>query len=225
MADTLISKHSVEASADTTENITDALGSAESFTILSISICNTNASTDTTFKLWIDGTTPNTDAYLYYNQSLPAKSTYIHNSKVVLVEGDVLKFQTTAAVSCQIVVSMLKQTAVATSSGSDYLDRVLVYQTSTSAAVEITPNNTTHVKTVLGFTICSHEATNSTTFDLYARASGGGTTLIYQDQSLPALSTFEHSDKIILASNEELVFDQADSRNVSIVCSFLRQVP
>jgi len=68
MADTLKSKYSTEASANTTENISDAVGSSEVDTILSVSICNSHASTDTTFKMWIDGTTPNEDAYIYYNQ-------------------------------------------------------------------------------------------------------------------------------------------------------------
>ena len=88
----------------------------------------------------------------------------------------------------------------------------------------ITPDNTSDIKTVLSFTVCN-QSTTDTTFDVFARASGGGETLIYQDQSLPGEATFEHTDKIILAANEELVFDQVASLNMSVVCSFLLQVP
>ena len=221
MADTLINKFSTEASAASNEAITDALGSAEVLTVLSVSICNTHASTDTTFKLFIDAST---DGYIYLNQSLPAKSTFIHNSKIVLKQGDVLTFSTSAAVTCNIVVSALKQTAVATSSGSDYLDRVILHDTSGSAA-PITPDNVTDIKTVLAFTVCNKDTNTATTFDAYVRNSGGTAFKIYEDQAIPAAATFEHSDKIILVANEELVFDQAASVEMDVVCSMLRQVP
>ena len=223
MADTLKSKYSTEASANTTENISDAVGSSEVDTILSVSICNSHTSTDTTFKMWIDGTTPNEDAYIYYNQALPAKGTFIHNSKIVLKEDDVLKFQTTAAVSCQIITSYLHQTAVATSSGSDYLDRFIHYQTGSSQSFVITPNNTNDIVTVLSTTVCNH-STTATDFDLRINHSGSE-TLIYRDQSLPGESTFEHADKIIVGAQDELCIDQSGSVNMSVVCSFLRQVP
>ena len=142
MADTLKNKFSVEASANTSEAVSDTVAANEVDTILSISICNTHASTDTTIDLFIDPAS-GSNSYIYLNQSLPAKSTFVHNSKIILKEGDVLYFQTSAAVSCQIVTSYLHQTAVATSSGSDYLDRALVAQTGSSAAIEMTPNNTT----------------------------------------------------------------------------------
>ena len=221
MVDTLKSKYSVEASANTTENISDAVGSTEVDTILSVSICNSHASTNTTFKMWIDGTTPNEDAYIYYNQSLPAKGTFLHNSKIVLKEGDVLKFQTTAAVSCQIITSYLHQTAVSTS--SDYLDRFIHYQTGSSQSFVITPLNTGDIVTVLSTTVCNH-STTATDFDLRINHSGGE-TLIYQDMSLPGESTFEHTDKIIVSAQDELCIDQSGSVNMSVVCSFLRQVP
>lgn len=224
MADTLKNKFSVEASANTSEAVSDTVAANEVDTILSISICNTHASTDTTIDLFIDPAS-GSNSYIYLNQSLPAKSTFVHNSKIILKEGDVLYFQTSAAVSCQIVTSYLHQTAVATSSGSDYLDRALVAQTGSSAAIEMTPNNTTDVKTVLAFTICNQNTTTSTTFDVYVRNSGGTEFRIYEDQSLPAQATFEHSDKIILVANEELVFDQAGSLDIGIVTSLLRQVP
>ena len=223
MADTLINKFSTEASANTDETITDALGSSEVLTVLSISFCNTHASTDTTFDLRID-VSGGTDGFIYLNQSLPAKSTFIHNSKIVLKQNDTLVFQTSAAVTCNMVVSALKQTAVATSSGSDYLDRVILHDTSGSAA-PITPDNVTDIKTVLAFTVCNKDVNTATTFDVSVRNSGGTAFKIYEDQAIPAAATFEHSDKIILVANEELVFDQAASVEMDVVCSMLRQVP
>ena len=223
MADTLKNKFSTEASADTSEAVSDTVAANEVDTILSISICNTNASTDTTIDLFIDPAS-GSNSYIYLNQSLPAKSTFIHNSKIILTAGDVLYFQTSAAVNCQIVTSYLHQTDVVTSSG-DYLDRYLVAQTGSSAAIEMTPNDTTDVKTVLAFTVCNQSTSADTTFDVYVRNSGGTAFRIYEDQSLPSQSTFEHSDKIILAANEELVFDQAASLDIGIVTSLLRQVP
>jgi len=209
MADTLINKFSTEASANTDETITDALSSAEVLTVLSVSICNTSTSTDTT---------------IYLNQSLPAKSTFIHNSKIVLKQNDTLVFQTSAAVTCNMVVSALKQTSVTTASGDDYLDRVILHDTSGSAAA-ITPDNVTDIKTVLSFTVCNKDTNTAGTFDVYVRNSGGTAFKIYEDVSIPAAGTFEHSDKIILIANEELVFDQAASIEIDAVCSMLRQVP
>jgi len=183
MADTLKSKFQVQASANSGASVSDTVGSAEVDTILSLSICNTTT-TDTTIDLYVDPSS-GSNTYIYLNQPLPAKSTFIHNSKIVLKQGDVLKFETSAAVSCQVVTSYLHQTAVATSSGSDYLDRTLLAQTGSSQSMAITPDNTSDIKTVLSFTICN-QSTTDTTFDVFARASGGGETLIYQDQSLPA---------------------------------------
>jgi len=223
MADTLINKFSTEASANTDETITDALSSAEVLTVLSVSICNTSTSTDTTFDLRID-VSGGTDGFIYLNQSLPAKSTFIHNSKIVLKQNDTLVFQTSAAVTCNMVVSALKQTSVTTASGDDYLDRVILHDTSGSAAA-ITPDNVTDIKTVLSFTVCNKDTNTAGTFDVYVRNSGGTAFKIYEDVSIPAAGTFEHSDKIILIANEELVFDQAASIEIDAVCSFLRQVP
>ena len=225
MADTLKNKFSTEASANTSEAVSDTVAANEVDTILSISICNTHATTDTTIDLFIDPAS-GSNSYIYLNQALPAKSTFIHNSKIILKEGDVVYFQTSAAVNCQIVTSYLHQTAVATSSGNDYLDRYLIAQSGGSGGLlEMTPNNTTDVKTVLAFTVCNQSTTADTTFDVYTRNSSGNSFMIYDDQTLPSQSTFEHSDKIILAANEELVFDQAGTLDISVVTSFLRQVP
>ena len=51
MADTLKNKFSVEASANTSEAVSDTVAANEVDTILSISICNTHASNDETFLL------------------------------------------------------------------------------------------------------------------------------------------------------------------------------
>ena len=218
MADTLKNKVQVQASQNSGAMVSDTVGASEVDTILSVSICNTDASNDTTINMYIDDAT-SADKHIYFNQPLPAKSTFIHGSKIVLKENDVLKFLTTEAVSCQVVTSYLHQTSVSTS--SDYLNSIFVYQTGSSAEVNMTPLNVAETITVLSFTVCNITTTD-TTFDVFVR-SGGSEYRILKDQALPAKSTYEHNDKIILEAQGELVFDQAGSVNVGIACSFLRQ--
>ena len=222
MADTLKGKFQVQASANSAASVSDAVGASEVDTVLSISICNTHASTDTTIDLYIDPAS-GSNTYIYLNQPLPAKGTFIHSSKIVLKEGDLLKFETSAAVSCQVITSYLHQTSVATGSGNDYLDRAITAQTGATSEVNMTPLNVTETITVLSFTVCNQNTSTDTTFDVFVRADGSEYRLL-EDQALPSQSTYEHNDKIILEANEELVFDQAASLDVGIVCSFLRQV-
>ena len=103
-------------------------------------------------------------------------------------------------------------------------------------------NGTTEVKvldgagsniiyTVISITICNTHATNDETFDLFINdvddTFGGGANdnfYIYKTQSLPALATFEHTSKISLKHNEELVFVQASAgTDVDILVSYLEQ--
>ena len=122
--DYMVSFWNVEASANTTQQVTAGIDSDEGYVVISISICNTHATLDTTFKLWIDGTTPNVNAYLYHTQPLPAKSTFHHNSKIVLRPGDQMQFETTEAVTCHINVNAMKQSSIVTTgAGVNYFDR------------------------------------------------------------------------------------------------------
>jgi len=218
MADTLKSKYSVEASANTVENISDSVGSSEVDTVLSISICNTTT-TDTTFKLRLNPSSGNTTD-IYLTQSLPAESTFIHNSKIVLIEDDVLEFETSVAVTCNIVTSYLHQTAVSTS--ADYLDR-FIYRAINTTLTPIIVDGSAHSKTILAFTVCNRHPTTDAEFGISVRVSGGTAYAIYKNQSIPAESTFEHSDKIMLGNNEELLITGSNSVNLDVLTSYLRQ--
>ena len=219
MADTFVNKYTT-ATNTSTNNITDAIGANETLTILSVSICN-NTDTDTTFRMWASSSTFGIDAFIYHTQPLPGRSTFIHNSKIVLRQNDVLKFNCVATANpTQICINALKQTAVSTS--ADYLDRHMVH-TSSGSDVLITPDSLAYPKVVLGFTVCNNSTTTATTFDISARESGGTARLIYNNQSIPPSSTFEHTDKIILATNEELLFNQAATLTLSILTAYLRQ--
>ena len=88
------------------------------------------------------------------------------------------------------------------------------------------------VTTVLSLVICNTDTDNGT-FDVYIDPSGtatedaGGTnTYIYTNQSLPAGSTFEHTDKIVLHANDSLIVvgnDNSPYPSMSISCTTLKQ--
>jgi len=216
MADTLVTKGVEISTANTDIAVTDTLGSAEVLTVLSIFMCNKHATLDTTFDLRID-VSGGTDGFVYFNQPLPALSTFIHSGKIVLIEGDVLTFQSSEAGECSIVISALKQTSVTTSSGSEYLTRSIHHLTGSG---QVNTTSGTGVKVILGFTVCSKEASNDTTFTY------SGRQMIYRYQPLPASSTFENSDKLIMPTSDQAAYSTGDaSRTVDVITSYLRQVP
>ena len=61
--------------------------SGDSQTVLSISICNTSAN-DETFHMLHTASGGGSGYYIYPTQSLPAKSTFIHNDKIVVDDTD-----------------------------------------------------------------------------------------------------------------------------------------
>tara|TARA_R110002020_G_scaffold470800_2_gene696968 strand:- start:571 stop:915 length:345 start_codon:yes stop_codon:yes gene_type:complete len=93
----------------------EASGSVE-YTILSITLCN-QTTTDRTFSLWVNdadnqsGIGANTDIYLYKDQSLPAKATFEHTSKLILSSGanDIVA-DLDASGTVDVIVSYLEQT-------------------------------------------------------------------------------------------------------------------
>ena len=221
MADTLENSFSQTGTATSEIACTGTISSAEVFTILTISICNSQTA-DTTFDLWIDPAS-GSNTFLYQDQSLPGQSTFIHNSKIVMLAGDVLKISSSVGLSgdgIQVAASYLKQTSVSTS--SDNLSRTLVAQTGTSQSVLMT-SDAADTKTVLSFTICNQNTTTDTTFEVQLRKSDNDEFLLYKNVALPAKSTFEHTDKIILQDDETIYFDQADSLDISLICSYLVQ--
>ena len=102
----------------------DGAGSAYTYTVLSISICNTHASTNNQFSLWINDTeggqglvagsasSVNSNFYIYKNQSIPAESTFVHNDKIIVADQDELALiPVTDSSALHICVSYLEQTS------------------------------------------------------------------------------------------------------------------
>ena len=82
--------------------------------------------------------------------------------------------------------------------------------------------------TVLSFTICNNQTSADVTFDVYIDDGNSGSSAnyyyIYTDVSLPAMSTFEHSDKIIINTGDELNLQcSSNSGQVEAVTSALKQ--
>ena len=83
-------------------------GSGHTLTIISISLRET-AGNDETFDILID-TGSGDDTYLYLEQSLPAKSTFVHNDKVILEALDHLDVHVaTGGGDIDIIISYLDQ--------------------------------------------------------------------------------------------------------------------
>ena len=82
--------------------------------------------------------------------------------------------------------------------------------------------------TILSISLCNLHLTDDETFDVYCTTSGEGTPrYVYKRQSLPALATFVHSDKIVLVASEELwvasYSNPDDTLGIDVVVSFLVQ--
>ena len=115
MADTLRTKYAT--SNGTAEiKLIDGAGSNIIYTVLTVTLCNTDASTDHTFDLFIDdinGTygSSGDHFYIYQTQSLPANSTFIHSDKIILADDDELIFTLDASgTTVDANVSYLEQT-------------------------------------------------------------------------------------------------------------------
>ena len=83
-------------------------GSGKTVTIISLSLCET-AGADETFDVYIDtGSGDNT--YLYLEQSLPSKSTFVHNDKIILEAADHLDVHVNGdGGDIDVIISYLEQ--------------------------------------------------------------------------------------------------------------------
>jgi len=99
--------------ADNNTNTTICTGANVASTVISLLICNVEASTDATFTLTVvDSDNSNAVSIIYEDQSLPAKATFEHTSKITLMPSDTLKFELGANTqSANIVCSYLEQTS------------------------------------------------------------------------------------------------------------------
>ncbi len=85
------------------------VASGHTYTVLSITICETGNAAET-FKLLIDDGGGGSDTYIYFDQALAAKSTFEHTSKFVMEASDHLSIQTASASDIDVGVSYLDQT-------------------------------------------------------------------------------------------------------------------
>ena len=83
--------------------------SGHTYTILSISICETAGAAET-FNLYVDDGDGGTDHYIYHTQALGANETFEHTGRIVLEATDELGFITGSAANVDVTVSYLEQT-------------------------------------------------------------------------------------------------------------------
>jgi hypothetical protein len=99
-------------------NITDNTGAAvingassTTYTILSVSICEIAGNAETFSMFRTDGGASSGKRYIYFEQSIPAKATFVHNDKVVLEADDEIWITSpSASASLDVVISYLEQT-------------------------------------------------------------------------------------------------------------------
>ena len=83
--------------------------SGKTYTILSISICETAGAAET-FDLYVDDNDGGRAHYIYKSQALGANETFVHNDRIVLEANDMLGFITANSADVDVVVSYLEQT-------------------------------------------------------------------------------------------------------------------
>ena len=83
--------------------------SGHTYTVLSITICETAGAAET-FDLYVDDNDGNTDHYIYKSQALGANETFEHTGRIVLEATDMLGFITANSADIDVVVSYLDQT-------------------------------------------------------------------------------------------------------------------
>jgi hypothetical protein len=85
------------------------VASGHTYTVLSVTICETGDAAET-FQLLIDDGGGGSDTFIYFDQALAAKATFEHTSKFVMEASDHLSIQTASASNIDVCVSYLDQT-------------------------------------------------------------------------------------------------------------------
>jgi hypothetical protein len=85
------------------------VASGHTYTVLSVTICETGNAAET-FKLLIDDGGGGADTYIYFDQALAAKATIEHTTKFVMEAADHLSIITASASDIDVCVSYLDQT-------------------------------------------------------------------------------------------------------------------
>ena len=82
--------------------------SGHTYTVLSISICETACAAET-FNLYTMDDGGSTDNYIYHTQALGANETFIHNDRIVIEATDELGFLTGGSANVDVTFSYLDQ--------------------------------------------------------------------------------------------------------------------
>ena len=82
--------------------------SGDSQTVLSVSICETG-NADETFSLLHAASGGGSGVYIYIDQPLPAKSTFIHSDKIVVDDTDQLWVLAGGTANLDVIVTYLQQ--------------------------------------------------------------------------------------------------------------------
>ena len=83
--------------------------SGHTYTVLSITFCETAGAAET-FDLYIDDGGGGTDYEIYSDQALGANETFEHTSRIVLEDEDHLCAATASSANVDVVISYLDQT-------------------------------------------------------------------------------------------------------------------
>ena len=102
-------KVALKPTCSTTETKLIDGASGHTYTVLSISICETAGAAET-FNLYVDDDDGGTDHYIYHTQALGANETFVHNDRIVLEATDELGFLTGGSANVDVTVSYLEQT-------------------------------------------------------------------------------------------------------------------
>ena len=99
----------LKATLTNTEHVLINGVNGHTYTILSITFCETAGAAET-FDLYIDDDGGGTDYEIYSDQPLGANETFEHTGRIVLVDEDHLCAATASSAAVDVVVSYLDQT-------------------------------------------------------------------------------------------------------------------
>ena len=108
MASELLALATFRGDAQTVQALL-TVAAGHTYTVLSVTICETAGAAET-FNLLIDDGGGGSDTYVYHTQALGANETFEHTGKIVMNAADHLSIITGSASNIDVCVSYLDQT-------------------------------------------------------------------------------------------------------------------
>ena len=108
MASELLALATFRGDAQTVQALL-TVAAGHTYTVLSVTICETGGAAET-FNLLIDDGGGGSDTYVYHTQALGANETFEHTGKIVMNAADHLSIITGSASNIDVCVSYLDQT-------------------------------------------------------------------------------------------------------------------